>query len=146
VRLEAAFLVLGAALALPLVGCSSSMAQMDAGQTMPGPCPAFEDHSTATANRTVDFGGQGTSGPFAYSPMCMQIAKGQSVTFSGDFSVHPLEPGVPPGAPSTGSPNNPIHAGSGNSGIAIPFASAGRYPYYCSQHYAAGMVGEIEVR
>ena len=31
-------------------------------------------------------------------------------------------------------------------GYSITFTSAGHYPYYCAQHYAAGMVGAIEVR
>ena len=58
------------------------------------------------AGTTVAFGGaQG----LAYSPKCLKIAAGASVTFNGDFSTHPLLKGTP-GNQTAGSAGNPIVA------------------------------------
>jgi plastocyanin len=138
-------------LALALVGCgtadSSSASSQSTTGTTSGPCSTFEDHSAASDDRTIHFGGSDGSDPFGYAPMCLEIGVAQSVEFSGDFSVHPLHAGSAPGTPKLGSPDNPIPTTeSGDKPITISFSKAGRFPYYCRQHYAAGMVGEIKVR
>ncbi len=103
----------------------------------------FEDRSAPGADRNVGFGGESGSGPFSYAPRCLRIAPGETVTFVGDFSVHPLAPGT---APGTERSDNPIpRVGSGTTPTPVSFPAAGRYPYYCTQHYAAGMAGVVEV-
>src|SRR5687768_6914880 len=51
----------------------------------------FED--LRKGDRTIRFGGDIGN---AYTPRCMMVGLGQDVTFSGDFSVHPLTPGAAP--------------------------------------------------
>jgi plastocyanin len=83
---------------------------------------------------------------FTYSPRCLRISVGTSVAFTGDFSSHPLRPGLAPGQSGTASPNTPIQAtGSGTSKTFI-FNAAGDYPFYCENHHAQGMMGVVRVR
>jgi plastocyanin len=104
----------------------------------------FEDRSAAGAERVVAFGVAPT--PFVYAPKCMRIAAGQSVTFRGAFGTHPLTPGAGPMARMAGSPGNPVPETSAGMSIDVRFMAPGVYPYFCSQHVAAGMAGVIEVR
>ncbi len=108
----------------------------------------YVDRSAASAARVVTFGGAGGSGAFAYAPRCITVAAGQSVTFTGDFSTHPLAPGSSPTAADAGSPGNPIPRQDTNAvpSVSVTFARAGDYPYYCAYHYAAGMTGVVRVR
>jgi plastocyanin len=137
------------ALALGLLGCggNSTDTNQSTGSSMGvGPCTSFDDRSAANADREIDFGGKGQSQPFTYAPACMEISAGQSVVFSGDFSVHPLTPGSAPGDPKFGSSDNPIPTvGSGNKDTTVKFPNSGIYPFYCAQHFAAGMVGVVQV-
>ena len=101
----------------------------------------FQDRTAAAAIRTVSFGGSG----FVYSPKCILIAAGQSVTFSGAFASHPLRPGV--GSTATaGSPNNPITATSMGTTAMFAFPTAGTYPYNCQLHDGSGMNGVVRVQ
>ncbi len=140
-------------LSLALAACSSTSSSMkepaDATSAPPGPCEgmAFDDRSAAGADRTVSFGGAGGSDAFSYAPMCMQVAAGQKVTFSGDFSVHPLAAGLAPGQTGTATSGNPIpDTSSGTSPVTATFAASGTFPYFCRHHYAAGMIGEVVVK
>ncbi len=81
-----------------------------------------------------------------YSPACVLIAVGHSVTFKGNFGFHPIAPGTP-GSLTAGSPNNPIVArSSGSSDLTANFAVAGDYPYICTDHNGSGMSGVVRVR
>jgi plastocyanin len=82
----------------------------------------------AQGSPTVDFE------PFQYIPRCVLISAGQTITFTGDFSSHPLVGGTAEGAFKTPDPSSPI--GTTNGGISKPvqFTSAGTYPFYCDQH------------
>ncbi len=102
-------------------------------------CTSYTDATADSASRTVTF-----TYP-SYSPKCLMIAAGQSVTFSGSFSSHPLTPGVAPDSSGTASPNNPIPATSSGSSLTVSFPNPGTYPYYCALHFAAGMTGVIQV-
>ncbi len=99
----------------------------------------YVDLSAASATRTVIF-----TLP-TYTPKCARIAAGQSVTFSGTFSFHPLTPGVPPGQTGTASPSNPITVTNTGTTASFTFPTAGFYPYYCANHASMGMVGVIQV-
>lgn len=107
-------------------------------------CSYFKDRSADSALRVVTFGG--TIG-LNYSPSCMEIAAGQSVSFQGVFGTHPLSPGSGPTATKDGSPNNPITTPAADATeISFTFPTPGQYPYYCAQHVGGGMVGVIKVR
>lgn len=105
-------------------------------------CTTFADHTAASDPRSVTFGVDG----LVYSPKCMEIAAGQTVTFNGDFAAHPLAPGTSPSAQTAGSANNPIVTPDFTSTSApFTFPTAGSYPYYCKNHFGAGMNGVIKV-
>ncbi len=110
-------------------------------------CKTFVDRSGPNDDRTVQFGG--TLG-LAYSPACIEVASGQTVTFEGDFSVDPIAPGTPASA-GAGSPNNPIGAVSpANTTAPFPFAggSGSLYPYYCPTHVTGNenMFGVVKLK
>lgn len=104
----------------------------------------FVDRTATGADRTVTFGTG--AAPFAYTPKCITVAAGQSVTFMGDFSVHPIAPGASPSAPDAGTAGNPIQRTAMGAMTQVTFPTAGTYPYYCVFHYGGGMVGAVRVR
>ena len=118
-----------------LCACSSGTPQ----ETFNG-CTDFVDGTT------VSFGGQDGSPLFGYSPPCLHVAPGATVTFSGDFSVHPLGPGTSPSDRTAGSPNNPIVETVSGTSLTVTFPTTGTYPYFCEMHYAAGMAGVVRVQ
>lgn len=87
----------------------------------------------------------------AYSPKCLSIAAGGSVTFAGDpahgstFSVHPLRPGGALGT-DPGASGNPIAAQTGGATYTVAFPTAGTYGYFCQTHEGMGMYGAVQVR
>jgi plastocyanin len=90
----------------------------------------------------VQFGGSlGTT----YSPKCLTVSAGQTVTFSGNFDAHPLRPGAGVGTDNGDSPN-PVPALDSGTSAQIAFPSAGFYPYFCLVHVNRGMVGTVQVR
>jgi plastocyanin len=125
------------------VGCGSS----GGGNLLPGinGCTSFTNATMAGASRLITFGGSLGN---AYDQKCLAVAAGQSVTWSGTFSAHPLQPGLAPsqqGGPDAGSPNNPIQMTNSGNTLIVTFATPGVYPYYCSLHQAQGMFGTVEV-
>lgn len=84
----------------------------------------------------------------SYSPRCLLIAKGQTVTFVGTLSEHPLAPGNP-SHPAAGSAHTPIVATATGKSVEFTFEEAGTFPYYCRIHGSGngqGMAGSIHVR
>ena len=137
-----------AAMMLAAAGCNSSSSS-PSGDTTNG-CAAtdFLDQSDAgTSTHLVGFGGTNGSGSFAFSPQCLTVGVGQSVTFQGDFTAHPLTPGVAPGVAGTASANNPIPLQEeAAASVVVTFPDAGTYPYYCGNHYGIGMYGAVQVK
>jgi plastocyanin len=88
------------------------------------PCNAATDYVAGT---TINFGG--TVG-FNYDPQCLKVAAGATVTFSGDFVVHPLVPSATRGDP----PNNPIVNTSDGTTASFVFPMPGFYAYLCNFH------------
>lgn len=137
-----------ASLSVAAAGCGTDSAP---GEYNNCSAAMFVDRSAAGASRTVGYGGALGSGLFAYSPSCITIAAGQTVTFSGgtttNFGVHPLAPGVL-NALTAGSPNNPIPRLSDGSRAetTVTFPTAGTYPFVCEAHASAGMVGVVHVQ
>ncbi|MGC4093155.1 MAG: plastocyanin/azurin family copper-binding protein [Polyangiaceae bacterium] len=102
-----------------------------------------EDRLAASADRSIAIAASGLS----FSPKCISIEAGQSVTFNGSLSSHPLAPGTP-NDPSAGSPDNPIAKTSSGQSVAFSFPVAGAFPYFCQLHgfgSGQGMVGAVYV-
>jgi plastocyanin len=133
--------IFGALIAAAVLAACGSSTTTNGGNPPAGinGCTTFTDATAAGASRTVTF-----TYP-SYSPPCLAVAAGQSVTFSGDFTAHPLEAGVAPGAGGTGSADNPIPSTSTGSSLTVAFPTAGTYPYFCVRHASLGMYGAIRV-
>ena len=100
------------------------------------PCNALGDY---TAGSTIRFGGSVGN---AYSPACLTVRVGDTVTWEGGFSGHPRSPST------RGTASNPItHVSSGTS-QAVQFTRAGFFPYFCEFHgddSGGGMAGVVRV-
>jgi plastocyanin len=97
------------------------------------------DRTAAGADRSVSFPG------FAYTPKCMKVRVGQTVTWTGDFGFHPLRGGLVVNGVRTPQAGNPIPATSSGASVAVTFNTAGGWGYYCNVHFAGGMRGAIFV-
>jgi plastocyanin len=82
---------------------------------------AYVDRTGAGDTRTVAGPSDGT--PVAYVPPCMKIKRGQSVTFTGDMTNHPLQPSTTP---------NPIPLTADVTTVTIKFPNAGTYGFHCA--------------
>jgi plastocyanin len=105
------------------------------------PCDVESAYMTGT---TISFPASPTD--FSYSPKCLKVSAGATVTFSGDFTLHPLLPSTHRGT-LTGSPITSTATGTTAS---FDFPTAGYYAYFCGVHGpsdgAAGMVGVVWVQ
>lgn len=78
-----------------------------------------------------------------YSPACIRIKKGMSVTFEGNFAAHPTVGGTV-GAPPMPDSSSPIKQTMSGTSATFTFDLAGTYPYYCEYH-APTMAGAVFV-
>jgi plastocyanin len=101
----------------------------------------FVDRTAANASREVTFGAT-----LAYSPPCLLVAAGQTVTFTGAFAAHPLRAGASPTSSLSDPPGNPIANTSTGMTLTVTFPTAGTWPYHCATHFASGMAGVVRVR
>lgn len=153
------------ALALALAGCGSSSPGADAGTpgtdagTAGTDAPAEIDGGGAVVTHGcgdsdfVDLTG-GTPddrmimvprGTRTLDQPCITISAGQAVMFMWDFAMHPLQPGVAPGHPGTGTEPSPIVAQTSGALYEATFPAAGDYPFYCGVDYHSGMYGVVRV-
>jgi plastocyanin len=98
-------------------------------------CSSYVDATGSGANRTISFT------CCQYSPKCMKVLAGQSVTFSGSFSTHPLHQSC--------GPSLAIDTTAAGSTASFVFDTPGEYGFYCSVHgtpEGAGMAGSILVQ
>ena len=97
---------------------------------------------TASGATTVTF-----SDLQVYDPACIRIKAGSSVTWSGNFVLHPLEGGTVNGSAKMPDPASPIKltAGADAGSVTFNFPSAGTFGYYCTLHAAFGMKGAVFV-
>ncbi len=100
----------------------------------------YIDRSEASAERVVR--PRGTTG---YTPRCVIIRAGQSVTFEMDFAAHPLVPGVPHGPRAGVTEPNLIARQSAGTSYVVAFPGPGNYPFYCDRHGHVGMAGVVRV-
>jgi plastocyanin len=94
------------------------------------PCPTESAYMTGPT--IVNFGL--IDGGFNYSPKCLKVSAGTGVTFSGDFSSHPLEPSALRGT-LTGNPITSTTAvPDGGTTKSFAFPTPGFYAYFCQFH------------
>ncbi len=96
------------------------------------------DQSAGTPTVTIVSMG-GAYGGFAFSPGCVEINKGQSVTFTGNYTLHTLERTTQ----SVAAAANPLPSApySGVSPVMFgPFTDSGDFNFYCSVHGFSGTV------
>jgi plastocyanin len=110
------------------------------------PCTTEAVYATGS---TIDFT---STSVYAYTPQCLKVSAGATVTFVGDFGTHPLEPSAKRGM-LTGNPITDVFANpDGGTSASVPFTfpNPGFYAYFCAEHGAsdgaAGMVGVIWVQ
>jgi len=104
---------------------------------------AYEDQRAANAARVI---GVATTG-LTFTPRCLLIRMGQTVTWQGALTAHPLAAGNPDD-PSAGSEGSPILTTSSGDSVSFTFASAGTFPYQCQLHAfgaGKGMAGVVAV-
>jgi len=155
--------LLGACVSSLLVACSGESGEdttpdETTGMSMAGAPPSgdgplalngcqassYEDLSAEDDERVVQIAAEGLT----YTPPCMTIAAGQSVSFEGSLSAHPLAPGNADDN-AAGSLDNPIAATSSGNSVEFTFETPGTYPYYCTLHSfgsGKGMAGAVHVR
>ncbi len=101
--------------------------------------PATAQDETANAALTITFSG------INYTPKCVRVKAGTVVTFSGDFTLHPLVGGEVVSGTKTPDPNSPIVETSTGMSAMFTLSTAGTYPFYCDVHATVGMTGVVFV-
>jgi plastocyanin len=79
-----------------------------------------------------------------YTPRCLRIAVGQSVTWNGDLDRHPLAPGILRPSMVEVQPGSPIPMVSTGLSAMATFPDAGLWAFYCPLH-PPGMAGVVYV-
>lgn len=133
-------LVLATALSiLPLINVQAGAP----GVVVNGCDSATADDLTGFLNVQVNFGGKSGN---MYSPKCIRVSLGTTVTFFGDFTIHPLLGGTVNGGVLTPAASGPFVPVT-NSGMSTDFlmSESGNFPYYCTVHGAGGMNGAVFV-
>jgi len=85
-----------------------------------------------------------------YTPACIKVAKGGTVTFKGamasdTFAVHPLQGGAATETMGTPDDSSPIGHVTAGTEKAITFPTAGTFGFYCTAHVSVGMRGAVQV-
>jgi plastocyanin len=118
---------------------SSSSGGADAGPPLVNGCAvadfAASDHTAASDPRAIGFP-QGIA-PGPYTPSCMTVRVGQSVTWTGDFTAHPLES-------FGGDAMSPITPMTMGTMASVTFATPGVFGFHCANHPST-MLGAIKV-
>jgi len=129
-------LILGIACAALVAACSSSSGSgEDAGSdaAVVNGCTAYTDMTTGTAV----INGPATAAAAQYSPNCIHVKVGQSVTWNSDFADHPL-------VAFGGDSPNPIQSTATGTTVTFAFPNAGTFGYHCGIHTTL-MFGAVEV-
>ncbi len=96
-------------------------------------CTAFTDDTTDGGVIT----GPSDFNPAQYTPNCVHVKVGQSVTWNVDLTDHPL-------APAGGDTPNPINPIGTGTSVTYSFPNAGTFGFHCAQHPTL-MFGAVEV-
>lgn len=106
----------------------------------PQPCTLAEAEDQ-TNDDTVTITSQGV----AYTPRCVRVAAGTSVTFVSDFDAHPLRGGEVIDEVGIVDQSSPITPQDSGTTVTFVLPDAGEFPYFCSFHASIGMFGTIWV-
>ncbi len=101
-------------------------------------CQSFMDATADNASRAIAFGGALGN---EYAPKCLQVRRGQSVSFGGSFQVHPLQQACGVGSSLEGT----VSEGMSKE---VTLNEVGDFGYFCTVHGTAagtGMAGLIRV-
>jgi plastocyanin len=79
-----------------------------------------------------------------FTPKCSKIKVGQSVTWTGSFSDHPLAPGIIRTGSVETQPGSPIPSVTNGTTRTVAFPAAGDWAFYCTDHSPA-MSGVVYV-
>jgi plastocyanin len=120
-------------------GMASSSSSSSGGMLVNGCDKAAAEDHTADMNTKIAVGSAG----FTYSPACIRIKKGSTVTFEGNFAVHPTVGGLTTIPPMPDS-SSPIKLTNSGTSVTFTFDTAGDYPYYCEYHLPS-MAGAVFV-
>jgi plastocyanin len=127
---------LASAASADLASSTSADLSLPPGFQALAPCDKPSDYVTTPT--TIMFGG---AVGLLYSPQCLSVPKGTTVTWSGALLAHPLRP-------STRTPGSPIMATSDGMSVSFTFGSAGFFAYFCNEHgtdQGVGMAGVVQV-
>lgn len=97
------------------------------------------DLTPAGADRSI------ASVGFTYTPNCIRIDPGQSVTFTSDFAFHPLRGGIVNAGVILPQAGNPVPATDAGASTLVVFPAAGEFGFACGRHVASGMMGAVFV-
>jgi plastocyanin len=103
--------------------------------------PCTTEGAYVATTTTVTFGGVDGR---QYSPRCLRVARTSTVTFSGDFTMHPLARGI---GGTDGNPF-PLDVDSVRTGSShmITFNATGFFPFKCTEHFNSdSMIGVVWV-
>lgn len=107
---------------------------------------------TAMANPVIVSGMAPDGIGSAYTPRCVRLRVGQTLTIridqltAGTWAVHPLMAGWIDDGNEMPDPTSPIpFRDQGDVDVQVVFASGGTYPFYCTRHYLMGHVGTVHV-
>lgn len=104
------------------------------------PCVLAEaEDRTAEATITIESLG------VKYTPRCVRVSAGTTVTFESDFEPHPLRGGEVVGDEGVVDPNSPITPQDEGTTASFVLNEPGEFPYFCKYHISLGMFGTIWV-
>jgi plastocyanin len=144
--MKSALSILLAALAMVSAGCGGDDTS-DGATTTGGDAhlsgPQMNGCTDADLKSVTEIAFSGTT----YTPNCVKVAKGGTVTWKGDFVSHPLQGGASEGTGTPGTPDSSSPIGSVTMGMekAITFPASGTFGFYCTVHGGVGMRGAILV-
>ena len=128
-------------------GTSTSSASTSSGTGGAGPSLVNRCDPTALVDRTKDATVEITFGEavgYKYAPPCIKVKSGTMVTFKGSTLAHPLAGGEVVNGAAMVDKQSPIKITSDAApSVSFAISPAGSYPYFCTDHYAAGMQGLI---
>lgn len=107
---------------------------------------------TGMADPVVVSGSAPEGHGFVFTPKCVRLRAGQTLTFridqvtAGTWQVHPLRAGWIEDGSEVADPTSPIpFRDEGEADVRVAFATGGTYPFYCTRHYLTGHVGAVHV-
>ncbi len=119
---HAGMLSLGAVVVATLAMTGSASAQQDGDMPLLNGCSSYVDATAEDADRTLNW----TYGVEEDARRCLKIRLGQTVTFDGSVSAHPIEA-------LGGTTPNPF-AGALSTSTSFTFDAAGGFGFVCIFH------------